>query len=141
MTWNNWNKGNNSSYSGYYSNPFEETMKSEISDAILQIFRLDHLWTACRFAREDGDYYSWRWKLDSILLELNADALRMDEETKENHYIKDLEIIEREIEIAFSRKLFSKMYPNLFKKEKLLRLIQEKSGKGSKLRSSEEDGI
>jgi len=121
-----------------YSNP-ERTM-SEINDAGLQILRLHDMWREARRHRESGQLIKWRWVLDSCAVELNNDALRIDDENKKKFaFIKAINNVDGEISKTVTRRDYFELYRLLLSKEKILRQVQEHAGKGSKLRSEEDD--
>lgn len=119
----------------------DEKLISEFNEAKFQIYRLHNLWVECKFLRERGKLIHLRWKLDSITIELWGDAKRLDEDIdkKEEKYISKLENLDINIIMALNEKNFSDLYSKLMEKEKLLKEIQEKAGKGSRWKPADDD--
>lgn len=119
----------------------EDKLISEFNEAAFQISRLHNIWLECKNLREKGNLISWKWKLDTAAIELWNDAKRLDEPTEkdENKLIEKLKKLDEEISKAETDKKFAEFYKKLIEKEKLLRQIQEESGKGGKLRSADDD--
>jgi hypothetical protein len=120
--------------------PEEENMTSEFNEAIFQIQRLHIIWIECKRLRENGRLIEWKWKLDSAEIELDADAERLDKnENNERKWHEELKKIDEEIEKAEKDKNLRETYKSLKNKEKLLRSLQQASGKGSKYRPGGDD--
>jgi hypothetical protein len=105
----------------------EQEKTSKYNEAVNQIIRLNNIWVDCRRFREGGLLEKYKWVLDSAEVELTIDI-------KKEHR-KKLKELNSKIEKALGRKL----YLFLIRKEKLLRLIQEKAGKGGTYIDPEED--
>jgi len=116
-----------------------ERLISEFNEAVFQIGRLHNIWLQSRVARESGQLIKWKWILDSAMIELCNDVRRLDEIKETDTYKEKLEKLDQEIESAEKRQDFKELYKKLKEKEMLLREIQEEAGKGSKLKSIEED--
>jgi len=121
--------------------PSNEKLISEFNEAKFQILRLHNIWAECKYLREKGKIISWRWRLDTATIELWNDAKRLDKDKNkdEDSYIKGLELIDKEVKKAIEDKNPAELYVKLVEKEKLLREIQEKSGKGARYKSVDED--
>ena len=124
----------------------EERLISEFNEAKFQIFRLHNLWMECKALRESGKLMGWKWKLDTATIELWNDAGRLDGDEKDDEdgkdsYIQKLENLDKDIREAEDKKDFKTYYEKLMWKERLLRKIQEESGKGAKFRPADDDGI
>lgn len=124
---------------------FENTGKvSAFGDALGQIKRLDYLYIRCMNKRERGDLLGVKWALDSAEIELYVDTIRVSDLTKTD-YLGLLEELNKRLleaeKIIDKQTKFKTVYEILLKKEKTLRLIQEKAGKGSKLVEQEEDFV
>jgi predicted RNase H-like nuclease (RuvC/YqgF family) len=113
---------------------------SEYNQAGLQILRLHNAWTSCSLHRKHGNLLAYKWELEDIEMELSADISRLDED-KRNNFKFGEKIEELNFRILFHelKKNLLKYYSTLSTKEKLLRYIMEKSGKGSKLKHADED--
>jgi len=123
----------------YESN--EERLISEFNEAKFQIFRLHNIWMECKLFRERGKLIAWRWKLDTAMIELWNDAVRLDEhkEKEEDTYVFKLNKLNEDIIKVLAEKNLSEFYDILMKKEMMLRKIQEDAGKGAKFRPAEEE--
>lgn len=130
----------------------DEKLLSEFNEAIFQISRLHNVWLECKSCRERGNLLGWKWKLDTASIELFNDAKRLDtdgrmikgekkEKIKEEGYLGQLKKLDEKINEAEVKKQKGRLYNHLMEKEKLLREIQEESGKGAKFKSSWDDGI
>lgn len=115
---------------------------SEFNEAKFQIFRLHNSWVECKSRRQNGDLVGLRYALDSVALELNNDAIRVDKTKKEDedkfvHRIKEIDKkIAEEIEKK-EKKSLTILYELLKEKERILRQLQEEAGKGTRLKSTE----
>ncbi len=102
---------------------------SEFNEAGLQIQRLHNAWCDCRRNREAGNLLKVKWILDSIEVELNVDIIRGE------HLDKIKEINKTLSEV----KDMNEFYSATMDKEKLLREVQDSSGKGGKYKDPDED--
>ena len=122
----------------------EETKTSQYNAANLQILNLHDIWINCRKYRKAGQYALYRWELDSAEVELNADAVRLDKDNrkdKNDSWTTKIEEINKQIQNSISSKDIEEVYKNMKEKEKLLKLLQESSGKGSKLKIDDDEGM
>ena len=118
---------------------------SLMNDAMLQIQRLHNIWNDARSKRESGKLLECRWILDSAEIELSDDIEKIDESITDgkqtiskklgeiNDKLKKKDNLKRENEVNF--------YNILLDKEKLLRNVQNRVGKGSKFKDTEEDDM
>lgn len=121
----------------------DDTTKKLVSDfneAKFQIIRLNIIWIDLRTARESGKLHKAKDILDSAQIELATDAARLDESIKEEKekYSSRISTVSKEIIDALIKKDNIEAYNKLKEKEVLLRILQEKAGKGGKF-SDEED--
>ena len=100
----------------------------------------------CNRLAFNGQLSQWRWKLDIIQRELNFDLMRLDDKLKdENKYSKRLEANQTLIKALMVNKKLNKIkkheefYSLLSDREKILRELQEKSGKGTKRTYADDD--
>jgi len=107
----------------------EEKIKpiSEFNAAVLEIQYLNNIWLDCRRWREGGQLDKVKFGFDSAESALTNDINEKQE--------KELDKINKEIEKSCQRKL----YLALLRKERFLRKIQDKAGKGAKYRDPYED--
>ena len=124
----------------------QEKLISEFNEAAFQISRIHNTWLEIKSLRESGNLIKCKFKLDSIAAELWNDAERLDEqssnkkkEKNEITYISEIKKIDNQIHKSQINRNLPRFYFLLLEKEKLLRKIQEKSGKGAKYRI--DDGI
>lgn len=122
--------------SGYSS---EERLISEFNEAKFQIYRLHNIWVECRYLREKGKLISWRWRLDTAMIELWNDAERLDGNSEKKYYTTKLRNLNKEVAEKLKEKNLEKLYNKLMEKEIFLREIQEKAGKGAKFRPADDD--
>ena len=111
------------------------------NEAILQIQRLHEIWVSCRNNRKKGYYPRWKWELDQAEDELYFDAEKLDKDKKDNKFITSLKNINKEIEIATKNLSQVQLYSKLREKERILRRVQQESGKGGKYKSTDEDDL
>ena len=127
-------------------NQYLEEKKGLISDfneAKLQVFRLNNSWerfsTDIRSGRFMGDKGA-NWELDDIHGELSHDEELQDEsKPKIEKYSYKIDRLNELI--AKHRDDDMKLYKILRMKERILRRLQDESGKGSKRSSEDEDDI
>lgn len=114
------------------SRDFEGGKESLFNEAMFQIQRLHNSWMKCRQYRVSGDYYNWRWELDNIWSELSVDARHMDNEDDwtNNKYNLSIRAIDKMIDVYNSKGRLRDLYLWLDRKEKYLKWIQDKAGKG-----------
>jgi len=119
----------------------DEKVTSEYNEAIFQISRLHNIWLESKILREKGKLVLYKWKLDSASVELWNDANRLDEviEDKEKKFITKLEKLDEEIAEAEKSKIWKNFYLKLIQKEKLLKEIQERAGKGARYKPADDD--
>jgi len=126
-----------------YNYENEKTI-SEFNESIFQLQRLHNNWLEIAIKRKRGDFEGTRWVLDSQEAELEFDAEKLDEDNDKEH-IKKIEEVNKEIDKAWLEKNYLnrriKIYQALLKKEKILRKVQQESGKGAKYKSLDEDSL
>lgn len=117
----------------------EATKTSKYSGGIDQLKRLNLLYLIAMSRRHSGKLEEWRWVLDSVEIELHPDMKRMAESknTKIN-WIEKINKINKKINEAFKNRDPSEQYKYLKIKEKIMRWVQDKAGKGTKLAEEEE---
>lgn len=124
----------------YDSNYYDKQEKtSYFKDSLGQIRRLDYGWVRATRWREQGDLEQWRWVLDTQELELTPDIERLKESGKD--YTKQIQDVKDKISKNMKDKNKAEVYKALMEFEKLLRMIQEVAGKGTKLVDVEEGFI
>jgi len=118
-----------------------EVKTSKYNSAVAQLQRMDKIFEAMHKEVRNGNFFQWNINLDRLWMELVGD---LDGDSKEE---KDLSIINTEIVAlnplahasmgTFNKKppehtlKMGKQYQLLMKKEKLLRQLQNKLGKGT----------
>jgi len=124
-------------------NYFDEKkgMTSDFNEAKLQIFRLNNSWERYSTAIRNGNFLDnggANWELDDIFGELSTDAEQLDVNKEENeryhHKLDKLNSL-----ISSNRDNEVKLYKIMRTKEKILRRLQDESGKGSKRSSIGDD--
>jgi len=124
---------------------------STFNQAEHQMHRLHYRWIKAGRYSEQGKLQEWNWVLDIIWRELSPDAemhgRKKIDGKKYNHYKYNIEKLNKMIARMQSKKIMSKrknrnlLYKLLDKKERILRDLEEKCGKGSKRKSGDEDMI
>jgi ABC-type uncharacterized transport system substrate-binding protein len=119
---------------------FTPTIQSRFHGAFNEIARLNFLWQECNTLSSSGRLVKWRWKLDAIWRELSASAFRLDENKAKDKksWAEQIEEIDKTILSARTR---NEIYKSLGKKEEMLRLIQDASGKGTSWTDDSESGF
>jgi len=120
---------------------FNTTISSRFHGAFNEIARLNFLWSECNTLASAGRLKQWRWKLDAIWRELYPSAVKLTENKKEHDWLKKVTNIDIEIEKSSKKLDVTELYLKLSEKEKLLRLIQDASGKGSSWVDDSESGF
>ena len=118
----------------------DDRIISEFNESMLQIQRLHNHWLDFDKFVKRGNFLPARWELDSVESELYWDAKRMDRD-EELGFVKQLNDINLLIQSAYNRGFVKLVYTLLRNKERLLREIQQESGKGSRYKSEEEDSM
>ena len=115
-----------------------ENQISQFNDAVLEIQRLHNIWLAARMYREKGLLRDVIWILDSGEIEL-SDAIDRLKEKNNIDYKKQIDILNEKINKANLDKNNLELYKHLIEKERILRKVQQDSGKGTKWKDSDED--
>ena len=111
---------------------------SSVDLTISQNIQLRAILNECNRQSVSGNLIKWRWLLATLTRELNYDMKKLDKNSStEKKYSTRLSLIELAIVKFYKDK--NKLYQLLDEKEKLLRDVQEESGKGSKRISMDED--
>ena len=110
---------------------------SNFNEAGFQISRLHNSWTHCYTFRVNADFIHWRWELEYIWSELSSDARRLHNVTwSRNQYNILVCGLDKLIQIAVNNKDGQLLYKCLDRKEKLLKKLQDDSGKGGSYKDS-----
>jgi len=129
-------------------NDGEERDVSAFNEGMLQIQRLNYLWTQTASLSRSGNLKKWRWTLDAVWRELSRDAIKdasdnfdpeqFDKVSKDNPwFMKQAEIVG-----AISKSLtIAGQYRALERYEIFLKFLQEAVGKGGKYIDRNEDDI
>ncbi len=119
----------------------EDRLISEFNEAKYQILRLHYIWLQAKQHREAGKFNNVRWALDSAEIELWQDIQIIDEDIsdKDKKYEKKIKDINDKIEENKNNP--AEFYKNLQEKEKILRIAQEKAGKGAKRRTDDDESM
>lgn len=116
-----------------------EESKSVFNSSFAILYRLDILWKDTHTHCRKGEYEKWNIDLDRIYSELYPDVKEEEDDEFEMLNAAIAEVgFKREVE---SGKLVNihKLYILIFKKEKFLRKLQNKQGKGMAYEESIED--
>ena len=121
---------------------YSKKLISDFNQAGLQIIRLDSLWNKCNNLAPKGMLKEWNWQLDRVKQELSSDMADVDGEEnskKPNSYYMKIKEINAKIQQECNNK--EELYRYLMEKERILRRLEDKAGKGSKKRYEDEDLI
>lgn len=113
---------------------------SEFNESMLQIQRLHNHWLNFSTNIKQGNYKKANWELDDVEGELYWDAEKLDNE-EETGYLNRLKVLNKKIEAGFNLGNLKIIYYLLRERQKLLKEIQQESGKGSKYKSADEDTL
>lgn len=105
---------------------------SNFNEGINQIRRLGEAWMRCAYYSKHGELTKWRWELDCVSRELDYDANAKD-------FTDRLVEANKNVSLAFKIGNRAMMYKVLDTKERLLRSLQEVSGKGGSYSDDEDD--
>jgi len=108
-----------------------ERMISQFNDAVAQQMRLDRSWQNCAIFLKSGRLSDYKWELYVAEIELAYDAER---------FKLDKKIADVNTKIAKCKNSRG-MFFLLMEKEKILRFVQNKVGKGGKYAPDDEDGM
>jgi hypothetical protein len=111
---------------------------SEFNEAVFQLQRFSNMQVRIGENLRKGNLGAMRWELDNYEVELWCDAKRCDKD-KETKFMEILPRLNKEIAIAVINKNFNEFYNKLIEKWKTLREVQEEAGKGSRLKSADDD--
>ncbi len=121
----------------------KKDLTSDFNEAKLQVFRLNNSWERFSTAIRSGRFIDDKganWELDDIYGELSHDE-ELQDEGKEETQKYSYKIGKLNELIAKYREDDTKLYRVLRMKERILRRLQDESGKGSKRSSEDEDDI
>lgn len=119
---------------------------SKINSGMLQVFRLDFLWKEANKYAIVGNYRKWNETLDRIWCELVGDVEKDDIEKEFNRLDSDYgKSSKQPLTKGFKGftkedfENFSKQKKTLMEKEKFLRRLQNKQGKGTAYDEEDDD--
>ena len=115
-----------------YNNWDAQKLTSRNDLTVSQNIELRTLLNDCNRLACAGNLLAWRWKLDAIERELNFDTVKLDDNTLKDKKSYETQLEESDNEISKNLKNKFALYKLLQHKEKILRTIQEESGKGTK---------
>jgi hypothetical protein len=131
-----------------YKNNYDDTYSSgdvsAFNEGMLQIGRLNNIWTRCITLKTNDSLSEWSLELDAAWDELRYDAVKLDAKYEElidninaiiNQFYSEREEILGKSTLIKSRPSLRKL---LHKKEQLLRTIQNECGKGARYESATE---
>lgn len=122
----------------YYNE--QKNMISNFNDAKLQIFRLNNAWERYATSIRQGNLVKADWDLDEIYGELCIDEEYEDEDKKEpERFATKIAAVNHLV--AKNKTDSARLYLTLKMKERLLRRLQDKAGKGAKRSSDDDDDI
>lgn len=122
----------------------EQTAK--YNESSLQLFRLNNIWTNCQRYQREGNLIKLKWEVMNAWVELSASGAKLDEQKKYYSSDKTKKTTWSEKMIEFQEQLTQiknreELFKLLFKIQVFLRLLQDRSGKGTKWVDSDEDDI
>lgn len=113
----------------------EPELTSTFNEAINQLQRIGNALENCGRYATSGNFIAWRWELDKVKRELSYDI----GDSKNADWRKELQTIERLLDMAFLSGRKALQYRLLDRKEVLLRGFQELAGKGSAFKEKNDD--
>lgn len=118
----------------------EQTAK--YNEGFLQTQRLHEIWLRCNRHQSDGNLLKLKWEIMNGWIELSSAAKKLEEQGKEyskgKSWIQKMEDYQKELSNVKNRE---QMHKILFDMMLFLRLLQDKSGKGTKWVDADEDDI
>lgn len=106
-----------------------DSKQSKFDSTIANLMRLDELWKNCHSHARAGELSKWNTDLDRVFCELSEDV-------KEPEYNKFFDFNKK---ISEAKNNSKEIYLLLLKKEIFLRQCQNKQGKGTGYKESEEE--
>jgi hypothetical protein len=118
----------------------EEQKISQYNQAIKEVDRLDEYWGAVSRCRKQGNLIGYKWALLDVELELIEDVERLDKNINdESKFELRFKKLDKEILYYEIKRNSVNLFLSLVEKEKLLRLLENRAGKGGKLKDIDED--
>jgi len=117
----------------------KENLISTFNDSVNSIQRLNECWRKAAEARIKKDYKLYKLVLEQVEDELWFDAEEIDSKKKEFEFVKKLKELDNTIEFSFLKLRIGRYINALREKERVLRRIQQKCGKGSAYKERDED--
>ena len=118
----------------------EQTAK--YNESSLQLMRLHEIWLRCNRYQTDGNLIKLKWELMNAWIELSAAAFKMDSQNKlfdsKKGWVERMNELRAEFSKVNNRE---ELHDLLFRIQLFLRLLQDRSGKGTKWVDSDEDDI
>ena len=113
---------------------------SRFNESINNLIRLNNLYQQCNEHSSKGNLSRWKGILDSVWRELYSSAMKLDERIKDKKlkWVTRKEELDKELLKVNNR---DEAYKKLSEKEEFLRLLQDKSGKGTDWQDDDEDGF
>jgi len=110
-----------------------ENRQSKFNSTIAILIRIDRLWQDAHRHSREGKLINWNWDLDRVWCELVSDV-------KEGDIKSFSKFTDKIAAIDKTKKDFREtLYHLLMEKEKFLRILQNKQGKGVSYIDEEED--
>ena len=121
----------------YYQDKQQLLSSSHLT--VSQNIELRTLLNDCNRMACSGNLVGWRWKLDAIERELNYDLVRLDKDKNNLNAFTNRLSQNAKILKALNKRNRERFYELLSEREKILRELQEKCGKGTKRQFEESD--
>ncbi len=116
------------------------TQVSRFNETINHLIRLNNLYQQCNEHSSKGNLARWKGILDAVWRELSSSASKLDEKIKDDKlkWVTKKKEIDDKLLKSTNR---DEAYNLLSEKEQFLRLLQDKSGKGTDWQDEDEDGF
>jgi len=111
-----------------------QNRQSKFNSTIAILIRIDRLWQDTHRHSRSGELIKWNWDLDRVWCELISDVNKEDIAEFEK-FTKKISEIDKTKKQIYQEEL----YHLLMEKEKFLRILQNKQGKGVSYMDEEED--
>ena len=117
-----------------------DTQVSRFNETINHLIRLNNLYQQCNEHSSKGNLSRWKGILDAVWRELSSSAVKLDERIKNENdkWTYRKEQIDKKLLNIKNRE---EAYNILNEKEEFLRLLQDKSGKGTDWTDDDDDGF
>lgn len=112
---------------------------SQYNEGQYQLDRLNELWKKAEVRAASGMMNDWNWVLDGIWRELYPNAMRNKGKEGSRNWEKEIDDFNKKISEATKKNNRAELYKQLDLKHKMLKVLQDAVGKGTKYKDFDED--